>query len=176
MTTLQDLFTAAGGGAGVFFEDLKAEDRVFRKGDFTMTPALEKVALELADTAMAKAKELNIDINKLPEVQEAKGLDKDKAHLSRQELAALIVGTYIQQDYNNDRTTIEYRGYGGLVTEINSHERPFMMEVQQLGKELSKQLFGDTHPKDSAIDTSSYESIKPITDLLKKDGNIPNRC
>jgi hypothetical protein len=182
MTTLQDLVNGAydpkggGGDVRIFFEKLKAEDRVFTDGNFKMTAPLQQEALSVADAIMKRAK----DINAIPEVQEAKGFDKDAKTLSRDELAALIVGIYLQEDVKNNPRSLVFAGIttDSIRAEINGQETPYLVQAKSLGQVLSKQLFGDTHPDQSSMDTTTSQSLAPLnTEMDRKDAPAPRvRC
>ncbi len=154
------------------------KDRIFSGGDFKMTGGLQKEAFDLADALMKYAKDHNIKIEDIPEVQSAKGFDKDAAHLSRDELAALVVGISIQKNVENRApNALEFAGVEGIHAETTKDGERFNLKgVKEIASLLAQQLYGDTNPKTSSVDTSTQESLKPLDSDMRSNGAPVGRC
>ena len=192
MKTIQDILDAEyphkkGESVEVYFDSLKKEDKVFQKGDFKMTATLQKEALVLADLVIEAAKKQGVDINTLPEVKEAKGFDKDADTLTREELAALIVGKIVANDFEKRKSTntLVFTSGNGLRAQIQDtidgkHNTVKLgtlnLEIQELGNKLAGQLYGDTYRDSSSIDTTTSESLAPLNNAAGKAGVSSERC
>ncbi len=135
-----------------------ADGRSITDGNYRLTPEENREALKIADILLKVAKEKGVDINQFSDVAEAKAFDKNPAEISREELAAVIMGhaltrgTPPSQFVTKVESTMPTAGQGfGLAQEPRS---------MQLAVELARQVFGDTYPALSTADTTTRDSLK----------------
>jgi len=79
------------------------------------------------------------------------GYDTNSGDLSPEELGAYMIA---QSLAGHTRA-----GMGGFKSQLSPEFQP---TSEELAQKLGQQVFGDNHPKESSVDTSTSESMQPV--------------
>jgi hypothetical protein len=167
-----------------FFDDpkhpgsmFKAMERDFRDGNYRLTEAQMESATILGQEIIDFAKQKNVSLYQFPEIRAAMGYEKGaESPLNAAELGAFMVGYAMQNS-----SVVE--AFTGVVSHLSADQHLLKdsegraVEATDLAVELGRQVYGDTLPNKSSVDTSSKEGNAQTMKKIAESPNIDKqRC